>query len=311
MFYMVTAERISGDERSRERFLVDATNDHKARDKASADSKGLGALSIVVDLRMGPSCTSSNALASPANFAHSDGRIGEPTRSSDFHSAVRALCLVSLATIGCLALAPVQAQRAGGASDDVQKGHYLAVLMCSNCHVVSSAQAIEPTLQPPAPPFESIARRSSTSSETLGAFLSTTHRNIGNSTGMPNPDLRDFQMRQVGAYVLSLRTSSDAAPMSRKPPATRPELCRDEIARVELLMSKARASGQALVSAPESSAARLHRQPTLKSVEQATSEAKQNVETAVAFARELEAEGLYAECTAMLQKIQPPSGSPN
>ena len=301
MLYMVAAERISGNEYSPGRFLVDATNDTKAWDQASSDCRRLGALSVVVDRQMRSSCTSSNALASSANFARSDKRIGQPTRFRGFHSAVRALCLVSLAAVGCLALAPVH----------VQKGHYLAVLMCSNCHVVSSAQTVEPTLQPPAPPFEAIARRSSTSAETLGAFLTTTHRNIGNSIGMPNPELRDFQLRQVEAYVLSLRSSSGAVPASRKPPAARPELCHDEIARVESLMSKARASGQAVGSAPESSAARLHRQPTLKSVEQATSEAAKNVETAVAFARELETEGLYAECTAMLQKIQPPSASPN
>jgi hypothetical protein len=44
---------------------------------------------------------------------------------------------------------------------------------------------------------------------------------------------------------------------------------------------------------------------------QATSEAEKNVETALAFARKLEAEGLHAECTAMLQKIRSPSDSRN
>jgi hypothetical protein len=66
-----------------------------------------------------------------------------------------------------------------------------------------------------------------------------------------------------------------------------------------------RASGQAVASAPESSAARLHRQPTVQSVEQAASEAEKTVETALAFGRKLEAEDLDAECTAMLQKIEP------
>ena len=224
---------------------------------------------------------------------------------------VGALFLAILVITGCLALTPAQAQQASGISDDVQKGHYLAVLMCSNCHVISRDQSIEPILQPQAPSFDSIAQRSSTSSEALGTFLTTTHRDMGNSAGMPNPELLDFQMRQVEAYVLSLRKPSAAAPISRKPSATQPKLCRAEIARVELLMSKARTSGQAVGSAPKSFATRLHRQPTVKSVEQAESEAEKNVETAFAFARKLEAEGLDAECTAMLQKIQPPSDSAN
>jgi len=301
--------KLPGDERSRDRLFIEATDDNEAWAKANADFKRLGAPSIIADLQRRPFCPGPSALTNATNPVRLDERIGERTRSNKFQSAKAALCLAILATIGSLELVPALAQQA--VSDDVQKGHYLSVLMCSNCHVVSSDQSIEPALQPPAPSFESIAQRSSTSSEALSTFLTTTHRNIGNSAGMPNPELRDFQMRQVEAYVLSLRTPSGTAPISRKPPTTRPELCRAEIARVELLMSKARTSGQGVGSAPESSAARLHRQPTLKSVEQAMSEAETNVETALAFARELAAEGLYAECTAMLQHIQPPSGSPN
>jgi hypothetical protein len=44
-------------------------------------------------------------------------------------------------------------------------------------------------------------------------------------------------------------------------------------------------------------------------VAQATSEAEKDVETALAFAQKLEAEGLDAECAAMLQKVEPPPGS--
>ena len=301
--------QLPGDERSRDRLFIEATDDNDAWAKANADFKRLGAPSIIADLQRRPFCIGPSALTNATNPVRLDEGIGERTRSNKIQSAVAALFLGILATIGSLELVPALAQQA--VSDDVQKGHYLSVLMCSNCHVVSSDQSIEPALQPPAPSFESIAQRSSTSSEALSTFLTTTHRNIGNSAGMPNPALRDFQMRQVEAYVLSLRTPSGTAPISRKPPTTRPELCRAEIARVELLMSKARTSGQGVGSAPESSAARLHRQPTLKSVEQAVSEAETNVETALAFARELAAEGLYAECAAMLQHIQPPSGSPD
>jgi len=216
---------------------------------------------------------------------------------------MRALFLAFLTVCACSAPAPAQAQLVSKLSDDVQNGHYLAALICSNCHVASPDQSIEPILQPPAPSFESIAKRSNTSSDTIRAFLTTTHRNIRNPAGMPNPELLDFQIRQVVAYLLSLRKPS-AASLDRKPPAVEPGSCAAEIAHLESLLSQARAGGQVMGTVPESSAARLHRQPTAQSVEQAANEAEKNVETALALARNLESEGLDAECTAMLKKVE-------
>jgi mono/diheme cytochrome c family protein len=189
-------------------------------------------------------------------------------------------------------------QEPGNVSDDVQKGHHLAALICSNCHVAGPDQSIEPILRPPAPSFESIARRSTISADTIRTFLTTTHRDIGNPKGMPNPQLLDFQIEQVSAYLLSLR----------KPTAAQAGPCRAEIARLELALSHARANRQVVGSAPESSAARLHRQPTPQSLGQAAAEAEKTVETALVFARKLEAEGMDAECTAMLKKVQLPFG---
>jgi hypothetical protein len=219
---------------------------------------------------------------------------------------MRALFLACLAVGACSALATAQTQQVNSPSDDVQNGHYLAVLMCSSCHVASPDQSVEPVLQPPAPSLESIAKRGTTSSDTIREFLATTHRSIRNPTGMPNPELFDFQTRQVVAYLLSLREPSAAA-VVRKPPAAQKGSCRAEITRLELVLSRARARGQRAGNLPESSAARLHRQPTVQSVEQATSEAEKTVETALALARKLEAEGLDAECAAMLGTIEPPS----
>jgi hypothetical protein len=219
---------------------------------------------------------------------------------------MRKLFLTTLAVAACSVLGSARAQQA--ASDDILKGHYLAVLMCSTCHVIGPNQSIEPVLQPPAPSFDSIAKRGTTSSDTIRAFLTTTHRNISNSAGMPNPDLLEFQKTQLVAYVLSLRQPSAAA-LSRKPLAVQEGSCRAEITRLEMVLSQARASGQPVGNLPESSAARLHRQPTVQSVEQAQSEAKKTVETALALARKLESEGLDAECAAMLKKVEPPVGS--
>jgi len=218
---------------------------------------------------------------------------------------MRGLFLAFLVAGTCSAPVMAQTPLASSVSDDVQNGHYLAVLMCSSCHVASPDQSVEPVLQPPAPSLESIAKRGTTSSDTIREFLTATHRNIRNPAGMPNPELLDFQTRQVAAYLLSLREPSAAA-LGRKQPAAQKGSCRAEITRVELVLGQARARGQRAGNLPESSAARLHRQPTVQSVEQAASEAEKTVETALALARKLEAEGLDAECAAMLGKIEPP-----
>jgi hypothetical protein len=102
----------------------------------------------------------------------------------------------------------------------------------------------------------------------------------------------------VTAYLLSLR----------KPSAAQAGPCRAEIARLELALSHARANRQVVGSAPESSAARLHRQPTPQSLGQAAAESEKTVETALVFARKLESQGMDAECTAMLKKVQLPFG---
>lgn len=209
-----------------------------------------------------------------------------------------------LAVAACLV--PVRAQQTTN-RDEVQKGHQLAAIICSNCHVVGPDQTTEPILRPPAPSFESIARRSDSSSETIRSFLATTHRDINNPAGMPNPELPDFELSQVTAYILSLRKAAPAS-VSRKPVAAQPGSCQAEIAHLESRLSELRANGQAIGSAPESSAARLHRQPTAQSVKQAASEAEKTVETALAMARKLGFEGLDAECAAMLKKVEPSLG---
>jgi hypothetical protein len=189
-------------------------------------------------------------------------------------------------------------QESGNISDEVQKGHHLAAIICSNCHVAGPDQSIEPILRPAAPSFESIAQRSTISADAIRTFLTTTHRDVGNPKGMPNPQLLDFQVEQVAAYLLSLR----------KPSAAQAGPCRAEIARLELALTHAHANRQVVGSGPESSAARLHRQPTPQSLGQAAAEAEKTVETALVFARKLESEGMDAECTAMLKNVRLPFG---
>jgi hypothetical protein len=53
--------------------------------------------------------------------------------------------------------------------------------------------------------FASIAQRSDVTADFLRTFLTTTHRDIANPKGMPNPLLLDYQVTEISAYILSLR----------------------------------------------------------------------------------------------------------
>jgi mono/diheme cytochrome c family protein len=103
-----------------------------------------------------------------------------------------------------VSVAPASAQEAGSAAI-VRKGHDLAAVVCANCHVAASDQRFPPVLNPPAPSFESIAQRPDTNADVLEKFMATTHRGLDNPKGMPNPYLMDYQVKEVVAYILSLR----------------------------------------------------------------------------------------------------------
>ena len=89
-----------------------------------------------------------------------------------------------------------------GAEDEVQKGHQLAAAICAICHVAAADQRYPPIMKPPAPSFGSIAQRMD--AESLTKFIATTHRGLDTPKGMPNPELMDYQVKQVVAYILSL-----------------------------------------------------------------------------------------------------------
>ncbi len=93
----------------------------------------------------------------------------------------------------------------GYAAEEVHKGHHLAIMLCYQCHIAAPDQSYFPTLSPPAPSFESIAQREDISASSLQKFLATTHQGLNNPNGMPNPNLADFQIKQIVAYILSLR----------------------------------------------------------------------------------------------------------
>jgi mono/diheme cytochrome c family protein len=113
--------------------------------------------------------------------------------------------IVLLGLIAACATACLAWGQDGGSTDDIQQGRRLAIRVCANCHLVAPDQPFKPILQPPAPSFESIAQRPNVSAASISAFLTTTHRGLDNPKGMPTPELLDYQIKRVTAYLLSLR----------------------------------------------------------------------------------------------------------
>jgi hypothetical protein len=81
--------------------------------------------------------------------------------------------------------------------------------------------------------------------------------------------------------------------------------CSEQIARVEMALGQTQANPQVAPTTEESSAARLHRQPTPKTVANAETAARDKVETALVLARKLGSEGRDSECIATLDKALP------
>jgi mono/diheme cytochrome c family protein len=91
------------------------------------------------------------------------------------------------------------------AKGEIQNGHRIAATICAVCHVGAPDQAYQPIMKPPAPSFESIAQRQGVNAESLRQFITTTHRGLDTPKGMPDPELMDYQVKEVIAYILSLR----------------------------------------------------------------------------------------------------------
>ena len=89
-------------------------------------------------------------------------------------------------------------------ADDVTQGHHLASELCSICHVATPDQATMPIRHPPAPPFAKILQRKDITAGWLTNFLKTTHRGLDEPKGIPNPDLADFRIKQIVAYLMSV-----------------------------------------------------------------------------------------------------------
>jgi mono/diheme cytochrome c family protein len=117
------------------------------------------------------------------------------------------LLLAIMLACGAAPLARAQ----DGQSDLAASGHDFALKVCAACHVVATDQISPPILKPPAPSFAAIVKHGDVSEASLRKLLSTPHGNLGRSAKMPNPQLADFQIDKVVAYLLSLKSGKGSA----------------------------------------------------------------------------------------------------
>ncbi len=90
------------------------------------------------------------------------------------------------------------ALRANAQDAEVAAGHDLARRVCVACHVVDGERPSRPLIAG-APNFRDIANTPGMTAAALRVFLTTTHAK------MPNLILKPDEMRDVIAYILSLR----------------------------------------------------------------------------------------------------------
>jgi mono/diheme cytochrome c family protein len=87
----------------------------------------------------------------------------------------------------------------------VESGHAFALKVCWACHVVATDQTETPILTHPAPSFLSIAQKPDLTAAALRQFLGSHSQLLGSKNGMPNPQLADYQIDEVVAYIESLK----------------------------------------------------------------------------------------------------------
>lgn len=92
---------------------------------------------------------------------------------------------------------------------DIVAGRALALDACSGCHVVASNQPYMPiykgTIRPPN--FKDIANKPNASAPSLRMYLSSLPA-IPKASQMANPDLTEEQLRDVTAFIMTLRDAS-------------------------------------------------------------------------------------------------------
>jgi mono/diheme cytochrome c family protein len=111
-----------------------------------------------------------------------------------------------IVVLGC-ALATGASAPAMAAEGNVQTGREVALISCTGCHVVASDQPFKPVYPGKLPDFKTIANKPNTTAASLRHFLETLPE-VPKRSQMGNPLLSSDDLRDVVAYILSLRKAS-------------------------------------------------------------------------------------------------------
>jgi len=101
------------------------------------------------------------------------------------------------------AITPTNAQETK--SELVAAGHDFALKICAKCHEVATDQGSAPIMQPPAPSLPVIVARPDITEASLRSFLANPHGDTRRNSNMPSFLLSDFQIKQIIAYLFSVK----------------------------------------------------------------------------------------------------------
>jgi cytochrome c1 len=109
----------------------------------------------------------------------------------------------------CIAWPLVASSRTKLAAGDAEAGRALALQACTGCHVVQQDQRFKPVFTgPPHPPdFKDIANAPHVTAASLQHHLKTLPT-VPQQPSMANPDLTSKELRDVVAFILTLRDAA-------------------------------------------------------------------------------------------------------
>jgi mono/diheme cytochrome c family protein len=119
-----------------------------------------------------------------------------------------AVAAVIASTIILPATAGAERKSAAG---DADAGRHLALYACTGCHIVSPNQPFRPIYAglPHPPDFKEIASKPGVTAASLEHYLQSLPTVPGRS-GMANMDLSNAQLRDIVAFILTLRRATTA-----------------------------------------------------------------------------------------------------